>query len=227
MRAPRRPAWRRSRPRCCASSRPAITWSRRARCSARAAGSFETPVAAVRRRVDAGRRHATSAPGKRRSGPTPRLFFLESPTNPTLEVIDIAAVAELAHAAGAQVVVDNVFATPILQKPLELGAACRRLFGDQAHRRPGPLPRRRRPVGQGVDRQEPARLFPPHRPGLSPVQRLGDAEGSGNAAAARHASRRKVPARIADFLAEHADIEPGASIPAVPTIRRPTSSKSR
>jgi O-succinylhomoserine sulfhydrylase len=54
--------------------------------------------------------------------PNTKLFFLESPTNPTLEVIDIAAVAKLAGAAGARLVVDNVFATPLQQKPLELGA---------------------------------------------------------------------------------------------------------
>ncbi len=48
--------------------------------------------------------------------------FFESPSNPMQELIDIAAVSEMAHAAGAQVVVDNVFATPILQRPLELGA---------------------------------------------------------------------------------------------------------
>ena len=51
-----------------------------------------------------------------------KLFFLESPTNPTLEVIDIAAVAAIANGIGARVVVDNVFATPLQQKPLELGA---------------------------------------------------------------------------------------------------------
>jgi O-succinylhomoserine sulfhydrylase len=51
-----------------------------------------------------------------------KLFFLESPTNPTLEVVDIAAVAKVANAIGARVVVDNVFATPLQQKPLELGA---------------------------------------------------------------------------------------------------------
>jgi O-succinylhomoserine sulfhydrylase len=54
--------------------------------------------------------------------PNTRLFFLESPTNPTLEVIDIAAVSALANSAGARVVVDNVFATPLFQKPLALGA---------------------------------------------------------------------------------------------------------
>ena len=49
-------------------------------------------------------------------------FLIESPANPLLEVTDIAAVSAIAHAAGAKVVVDNVFATPIFQKPLELGA---------------------------------------------------------------------------------------------------------
>jgi O-succinylhomoserine sulfhydrylase len=51
-----------------------------------------------------------------------KAFFLESPTNPTLEVVDIAAVAEIAHNAGAKLVVDNVFATPLYQSPLKLGA---------------------------------------------------------------------------------------------------------
>jgi O-succinylhomoserine sulfhydrylase len=51
-----------------------------------------------------------------------RLVLFETPANPTLELVDIAAVAELAHGAGARVIVDNVFATPILQRPLELGA---------------------------------------------------------------------------------------------------------
>ena len=49
-------------------------------------------------------------------------MFLESPGNPTLELVDLAAVAELAHRAGAKVIVDNVFATPLLQQPLQLGA---------------------------------------------------------------------------------------------------------
>lgn len=48
--------------------------------------------------------------------------FLETPSNPTLEIIDLAAVAELAHAAGARLIVDNVFATPVSQKPLAFGA---------------------------------------------------------------------------------------------------------
>jgi len=54
--------------------------------------------------------------------PATKVFFLESPTNPTLDIIDIAAVAKLAREADARLVVDNVFATPLLQSPFELGA---------------------------------------------------------------------------------------------------------
>ena len=53
-----------------------------------------------------------------------KTFFLESPTNPNLEVLDIAAIAKIAHDAGATLVVDNVFSTPLFQHPLELGADC-------------------------------------------------------------------------------------------------------
>jgi len=56
--------------------------------------------------------------------PNTKTFFLETPTNPMLEVIDIQAVAEIAHGAGATLVVDNVFSTPLFQKPLQLGADC-------------------------------------------------------------------------------------------------------
>jgi len=51
-----------------------------------------------------------------------RLVWLESPTNPTLRLADIAAISAAAHAAGAQVAVDNTFASPALQRPLALGA---------------------------------------------------------------------------------------------------------
>lgn len=54
--------------------------------------------------------------------PGAKAVFLESPSNPVLELVDIAAVAELTHAAGARLVVDNIFATPLGQRPLELGA---------------------------------------------------------------------------------------------------------
>ncbi|MEM7216116.1 MAG: O-succinylhomoserine sulfhydrylase [Pseudomonadota bacterium] len=54
--------------------------------------------------------------------PNTKLFFLESPTNPTLELVDIQAVADLAHENDAVLVVDNVFATPLYQRPGDLGA---------------------------------------------------------------------------------------------------------
>ncbi len=56
--------------------------------------------------------------------PATKILFLETPTNPCLEVYDIAAIAEIAHKNGARLIIDNVFATPILQKPLQLGADC-------------------------------------------------------------------------------------------------------
>jgi len=54
--------------------------------------------------------------------PQTKLCFLETPSNPTLEIIDLAAVAEITHSVGARLVVDNVFATPMFQRPLALGA---------------------------------------------------------------------------------------------------------
>jgi O-succinylhomoserine sulfhydrylase len=56
--------------------------------------------------------------------PNTKTCFLETPTNPTLDVLDIAEICKIAHAAGATVVVDNVFSTPLWQSPLELGADC-------------------------------------------------------------------------------------------------------
>ncbi|HZZ34419.1 MAG TPA: O-succinylhomoserine sulfhydrylase [Caulobacteraceae bacterium] len=54
--------------------------------------------------------------------PNTKVVFVESPANPLLEICDIAAISAIAHEVGAKVVVDNVFATPIFQKPLKLGA---------------------------------------------------------------------------------------------------------
>ncbi len=54
--------------------------------------------------------------------PQTKVFFLETPANPTLEIIDLKAVADIAHKAGARLIVDNVFATPVLQRPMEYGA---------------------------------------------------------------------------------------------------------
>lgn len=54
--------------------------------------------------------------------PTTKLVFVETPSNPLTEIVDIAAVAQIAHAGGAVLAVDNCFCTPALQRPLELGA---------------------------------------------------------------------------------------------------------
>lgn len=54
--------------------------------------------------------------------PNTKAVFLETPSNPTLELIDLEAVSALAHEVGARVIVDNVFATPVFQRPLDLGA---------------------------------------------------------------------------------------------------------
>jgi len=54
--------------------------------------------------------------------PTTRLVWMETPTNPMLKIFDIAAIAEIARGVGAMLVVDNTFATPVLQRPLDLGA---------------------------------------------------------------------------------------------------------
>src|ERR1700755_3332017 len=59
---------------------------------------------------------------KRAMRPNTKTCFLESPTNPTLDVLDIGAIADIAHGAGARLIVDNGFATPIWQSPLQLGA---------------------------------------------------------------------------------------------------------
>ncbi|SDO42255.1 O-succinylhomoserine sulfhydrylase [Afipia sp. GAS231] len=59
---------------------------------------------------------------KKAMRPNTKTCFLESPTNPTLDVMDISAIAEIAHQGGARLIVDNVFATPIWQSPLSLGA---------------------------------------------------------------------------------------------------------
>ena len=102
------------RSRSWASSRPATTWSPRRRCSAPAAMSSRIylPRFGVASTLVDGTDLDAWRAAMRPNTKTVRSS--KSPTNPTLEVIDIAAVAEIAHAAGATLVVDNVFATPLL-----------------------------------------------------------------------------------------------------------------
>jgi cystathionine gamma-synthase len=59
---------------------------------------------------------------KRAIRPNTKLIWLETPSNPLMKILDISAIADIAHQAGAQLLVDSTFATPILQRPLALGA---------------------------------------------------------------------------------------------------------
>ncbi|MEN8237973.1 MAG: PLP-dependent aspartate aminotransferase family protein, partial [Actinomycetota bacterium] len=65
---------------------------------------------------------ATSLERELEANPSTTVVYLETPANPTMAMVDIAATAEIAHAYGARVVADNTFATPVLQRPLEHGA---------------------------------------------------------------------------------------------------------
>ena len=123
------------------------------------------------------------------SEPTTAVFF-ESPSNPMQELVDIEAVCDLAHSAGAKVIVDNVFGTPVFSKPLEQGAdiivysATKHIDGQGrtlGGRCPGHLGVHQRP------REEPDA---PHGPVDVAVQRLGAAQGSGDPLAARGADVR-------------------------------------
>ena len=124
-----------------------------------------------------------------------KAFFLETPTNPTLEVIDIAAVAEIAHSAGAKLVVDNVFATPLYQSRSTLGADCV-VYSATKH-----IDGQGRVLGGVIlgSREVHHRPRPPvpaaDRPVAVAVQRLGAAEGPGDPAGARAARRPTPPAR--------------------------------
>ena len=136
------------------------------------------------------------------SRPT-QLVLLETPSNPMLELVDLRAVADLAHAAGAIVVVDNVFATPLLQQPLTFGAdvvvySCTKHIDGQG-----------RVLGGAVlasNKWITETLQPFIRntgPGDVAVQRLGAAEGAGDAGAAprcrvpRRGGDRRLPRRTA------------------------------
>ena len=121
------------------------------------------------------------------SEPTAAVFF-ETPTNPMQELVDIRAVVELAHAAGAQVVVDNVFATPVFSKPLELGAdivvysATKHIDG-QGRTLGGAV------LGTKEFIDGPVQNLMRHTgPADVAVQRLGAAQGSGDAVAAGRAA---------------------------------------
>ena len=166
-----------------------------------------------------------TAAWQRAMQPNTRAFFFETPANPTLDLVDIAAVSEIAHAGGALVIVDNVFATPLMQKPLKLGAdivvysATKHIDGQG--RCLGGVDAVLAEVPQG----SPAHLPAPDRPGAQPVQCLGAAQGPGDVAAARARAmprrRRRSPTISPRSRAS------GCSTAAAPTIRRRRSPGGR
>ena len=127
--------------------------------------------------------------------PNTKSCFLESPTNPTLDVLDISAIAEIAHAGGARLIVDNVFATPIWQSPLALGAdvvvysATKHIDG-QGRCLGGMI------LGSEAFIAEHIHNFMRQTgPVAVAVQRLGAAEGAGDAGGARARADRDRRAR--------------------------------
>ena len=117
--------------------------------------------------------------------PNTKTCFLETPTNPNLEVLDIAGdlqdrACRRRHRGGRQCVLH-----PALAKPARARRRLRGLFHHQAYRRPGPLPRRRHSRLAEVHQRQHPHLHPADRPLDVAVQCLGDAQGTGNAAGAR------------------------------------------
>ena len=114
-----------------------------------------------------------------------QLVLLETPSNPMLELVDLRAVADLAHAAGAIVVVDNVFATPLLQQPLNFGAdvvvySCTKHIDGQGRVLGGAVLGSRKWINETL---QP--FIRNTGPGDVAIQCLGAAEGAGDAGAAR------------------------------------------
>ncbi len=112
------------------------------------------------------------------------LVLLETPSNPMLDIIDLRAVCEMAHAAGAIVVVDNVFATPLLQRPLEFGAD---VVVYSATKHLGCAGGGGGGGGAGqpeMDRRGLSAVLPQYRADAVAIQCLGDFEGAGDDGAA-------------------------------------------
>ena len=138
--------------------------------------------------------------------PNTKVLFLESPTNPQLEIIDIAAVAAIAHEGGARLVVDNVFATPLLQSPLKLGADCV-VYSTTKH-----IDGQGRTLGGCILASEEFIQTHVHNflrqtgPALSPFNAWVMLKGL-ETLPVRLMAQQANAIRIADFLAEHTAIE--------------------
>ncbi len=122
--------------------------------------------------------------------PNTKALFFETPANPTLDLVDIAAVAKLGREIGALDHRRQRLRDADPAAPPRARRRHRRLLGDQAHRRPGPLPRRRRALHREIPDRPPAGFHPPDRALAEPVQRLGHAEGPRDAPRPRQGAMR-------------------------------------
>lgn len=144
------------------------------------------------------------------SKPT-RLVLIESPSNPLLDGVDIKAIADLAHEAGAELVVDNVFATPLGQKPIQLGAdwvvySCTKHMDGQGRVLAGAI------LGKKEAMDEIFDGYLKHTgPALSPFNAWVVLKGL-ETMELRVERMTQNAAKVADFLAEH---------PAIATVRYP------
>jgi len=188
------------------------------RCSDRAATSWKICCRATHC-VHSSSMASISTRGARRCAEHKKLFSRKPRPNPTLDVLDISAIAEIAHRGGARLIVDNVFATPIWQSPLTL-ARCRGVLRDQAYRRPGPLPRasfspRKRSL------PNTSTLFCVKTgPSMSPFNAWILLKGLEDVGDPRPRTD-ETAAAVADALAQHPKISRLIFIPAAPIIRRP------
>ena len=137
------------------------------------------------------------------------MVFLETPTNPVMDICDIAAVAEIAHARGALVAVDNTFLSPYLQRPLELGADFVRPLDDQVPERPQRLDRRRAGLVD-APRTASGSLSSRSRSGAHPLAlRLASSMHARHqdARRAHGAPRGERAARSSSYLVKHPKVE--------------------
>ncbi len=123
---------------------PATTSCRALGCTAAPTTSSTTRCRSSASRSASSTTRTTSSPGARRCSRTPRLFFGETISNPKNDILDIEAVAAVAHEAGVPLVVDNTVATPYLHPAARVGRGHRRALGDEVPRRPRHRDRRRR-----------------------------------------------------------------------------------
>ncbi len=134
-----------------------------------------------------------------------RLVLVESPSNPLLDAVDIAAVAELTHKAGGELIVDNVFATPMLQRPLEMGAdwvtySCTKHMDGQGRVLGGAI------LGRAKDMEEVFDAYLKHTgPALSPFNAWTILKGL-ETLDLRVERMSASAARLADFLADQPQI---------------------